>query len=186
MTSYKIQPELRFELMENEIPLWTGSPSKKTVFGLSDIFYVPFSLSWFCASLFFFVDQYNHDKWSPLTFCFSVFVIAGLHFVIGRFFYDRKRRANILYCITDKRVIIRSGMWLDDYESIYVDQLPNEFTVDERPDGSGTIIFGRNDFRPGMLPGIGKLDIGYIPVSRLEMINDVRYVQSLLLKLQKN
>ncbi|WP_426671293.1 hypothetical protein ACPPVU_08660 [Mucilaginibacter sp. McL0603] len=186
MTSYKIQPELRFELMENEIPLWTGNPSKQIVFRSSDIFYIPFSLAWFSVFLFFFVEQYNHDKWAFFTFWFFVFMIAGLHFVVGRFFYERKRRANMLYCITDKRVIILSGIWLADYESVYVDQLPAQFTINERPDGSGTIIFGPNNFRLGMLPGIGKLDVGYTRAPRLEMINDVKYVQSLLLKLQKN
>jgi hypothetical protein len=186
MTSYKIQPELQFELLENETPLWTRRPSKQIVFRLSDVFYIPFSLAWFCASLFFFVEEYKHDKWSFITFWLFVFVIAGLHFVVGRFFYDRKRRANMLYCITDMRVIIRSGIVMDDFESIYIDQLPGEFTVDEKSNGSGTIIFGPNNFRLGMLPGIGKLDVGYTRAPRLELINDVKYVESLLLELKKN
>jgi hypothetical protein len=185
MTSYKTQPELQFELMENEIPLWTGRPSKQIVFRSCDIFYIPFSLAWFCASLFFFVEEYKNDKWSFFSFWLFVFVIAGLHFVVGRFFYDRKRRAYMRYCITDMRVIIRSGIVMDDFESIYVDELPGKLTVDEKSDGSGTIIFGLSNFRLGMLPGIGKLDVRYTRAPRLESINDVKYVESLLLKLKK-
>jgi hypothetical protein len=50
-------------------------------------------------------------------------------------------RSRLIYGITDRRAIIISGFRRRSVQSIYLSSL-SALTLEERPDGSGTIYFG--------------------------------------------
>ena len=71
-----------------------------------------------------------------------LFVSAGIYILIGRFLHDMWIRRRVRYAITVSRVFIRSGMFGSVMSSFPLETTP-EVSSDERPDGSGDVIFGQ-------------------------------------------
>jgi len=69
------------------------------------------------------------------------FVAAGLYLTAGRFFYDAYRRAGTTYAVTNRRVILLSGVFYRNTRSLNLSGL-DEVTVSQRRDGSGDIALG--------------------------------------------
>ncbi|QEE51118.1 PH domain-containing protein [Flavobacterium alkalisoli] len=140
-----IQHELKSHLGVNEHLLWVGEPKQGVIFRTSDIFVIPFSIFWFGFALFweFTVIYYG----IPVFAIFGLFfVVMGLYFIIGRFIYDAKNRKNTIYGITESRVLIRSGIFKKEVKSLNIKVLPH-ITFRENKNGSGTVLFGYDDFR---------------------------------------
>jgi hypothetical protein len=178
-----IQRELQFELIESEKLIWTGRPNSGIVFRNNDLFLIPFGLIWFGFVLIAAFSVASANVPGPAVLFFIPFFIAGLYVTVGRFFIDRKRRANTIYGITDNRVIIRSGIFSKSVNSLNIKSLPN-ISISEKSDGSGTIVLGQNDFMFSLMTGM--MSQGRRQTPRLESITDVKNVYSLLLKLQRN
>lgn len=64
--------------------------------------------------------------------------------VFGRFFVDILQRKKMYYGVTNERIIIVSGLFSQATKSIDLKGL-TEITFDEKSNGLGTIIFGRNE-----------------------------------------
>ena len=65
----------------------------------------------------------------------------GLYMIFGRFWVDAKSRSATADALTDRRVLIISGILSRSVKSLPLSTL-SELTLDENRDGTGTIMFG--------------------------------------------
>lgn len=104
------------ELEPGETLLWSGQPRKGVVFRSSDIFFIPFSLMWGGFAIFWeaSVLSLGHKTGHQAPLFFSLwgipFVLLGLYLIFGRFIVDALQRKNTYYGLTDRRVIILTGI----------------------------------------------------------------------------
>ncbi|HTD41497.1 MAG TPA: PH domain-containing protein [Mucilaginibacter sp.] len=189
MIDIDIQQELQYELLDDEKLIWTGRPGLGIIFRKIDIFIIPFSLVWFGMMLFAIfgastsASENSNVPW-PVFLFFIPFLFAGCYITFGRFWIDKRRRANTVYGITNDRIIIRSGVFSKKVNSFNIKTLSN-LSVDEKSDGTGNIIFSQNDFMFGMMSGMIWQSMGTRFVPRFELIEDVRSVYNIILKLQR-
>ena len=80
----------QFALDRNERELWAGAPQTGIVLRGVDAFLIPYSV--FCASFAVFWEAWALRSGSAFFAIFgAVAVLAGVHFVFGRFLYDAWR-----------------------------------------------------------------------------------------------
>lgn len=132
------------ELGPQERLLWVGKPRAGLVLRPSDAFLIPFSLLWGGFALFW---EYSVVT-SGAPFFFTLwgipFVLLGLHFIFGRFLVDMRQREHTVYGLTNERVFLISGLFTRTVKSLNLRTL-FEMSLNERPDGSGTITFGQGN-----------------------------------------
>jgi hypothetical protein len=142
------------ELGSQERLLWAGKPRAGLVFRPLDAFLIPFSLLWGGFALFWEYSVLN----SGAPFFFSLwgipFVLVGLYFIFGRFLVDERQREKTVYGLTNERVIIISGLHTRTVKSLNLRTL-SDVSLNERPDKSGTITFGRCDPYSWWFQGLG-------------------------------
>jgi hypothetical protein len=121
--------------------LWSGQPKQGLFLRPADAAVVPFSIMWGGFALFW-EWEVMHTS-APFFFrLWGVpFVLAGLYFMVGRFFTDARVRANTLYGLTNQRIIILAGLFASTTKSLSLNTL-SELSITERADRSGTITFG--------------------------------------------
>jgi hypothetical protein len=180
--NFDIENDLRQTLSKDEKLLWTGRPKAGIVFRSSDIFFIPFSLLWFCFAIFW---EYNVVKMGINFFAlFGLpFIVMGLYISAGRFFIDALKRKNTVYGITDNRIIIKSGIFSKDIKSLNIRTI-TDLTFREKADGTGTISIGPTDFRYAIFSGMGYWPGLKLPPS-LELIDDVKRVYNILIDQQR-
>lgn len=100
------QQTAREHLRADEQLLWAGTSDPAKVFAPRDAFLVPFSLLW-CGFAVFWESQAigSGAPWFPVLFG-GVFVVIGLHIVIGRFLVKRHRKRTTTYAVTNRRALI--------------------------------------------------------------------------------
>ena len=180
--SYEDRSIIDKELKSDESLLWSGKPRQGIQLHSSDAFLIPFSLLW--GGFAFFWEYSVWKSGGPSFFLlFGIpFVLVGIYFIIGRFFYDATVRKNTFYGVTSERVIIVSGYFQRKVRSINVKSL-DEISISEKRDHSGTITLGQTPpFYAWMQtgwPGMGKQ-----AVPQLEMIPNARSVYNLIVDLQ--
>jgi hypothetical protein len=141
MTEQEARQEIVGELEAGELVLWAGVPKQGLTLRGTDAFLIPFSLLWGGFAIFW--EASVVASGAPLFFALwgIPFVGMGLYLIFGRFFVDARQRARIAYGLTDKRVIIRSGLFSRSVKSLTLRTL-SDVTLTESGDGSGTITFG--------------------------------------------
>lgn len=173
---------VRAQLESGEQLLWSGQPRQGLVLRPSDAFMIPFSLLWGGFAIFWEVSAILTG--APVFFwLFGVpFVLIGLYLIFGRFFTDARARTHTFYGLTNDRILITSGKHGRRVQSLSLSTL-GDITLDERGDGSGTIIFahanplGRmGNF--GARSGVGA-SRGQMP-PRFEMIPQARKVYEMI------
>jgi hypothetical protein len=135
--------EIQSNLLSGEHVLWSGEPGKGIVFTGRDVFMIPFSLMW-CAFAIFWTFAATGDG-APIFFTLwgMMFVLIGVFFVFGRFVADMMLRRNMIYALTDRRVLIsRSGL-AAKFTALRLDALP-DVKLTSKPDGTGSISFGNS------------------------------------------
>ncbi len=113
-------------LQEDETLIWNGDPQQGFIFRRSEILFTPLAILLFVLAAaweFYAVStlatalQFNDlPLWIPVVLIFMTctafpFVLLGLFLLVGRFFYDRQRRMRTHYALTNRRVIILSGLF---------------------------------------------------------------------------
>jgi len=134
------EAQVQQELETGESLLWAGIPKQGPALRDSDLTVIPFSLL-FCGFAFYWEWSVYHS--GPVFFRLwgIPFVLAGLYVMVGRFCVDSEQRSKTAYGLSDRRIVIVSGILARNVTSLALDQLP-EIHVSEKPDRSGTITFG--------------------------------------------
>jgi hypothetical protein len=178
------QQEISRVLDSDESLLWSGAPRQGLMLRPGDIFMIPFSLLWGGFAIFWEASVLRSN--APVFFAlFGVpFVLVGLYMIVGRFFVDARIRAKTSYGITNRRAIIVSGLFSRTTTSLPLRTL-TDVSLQERPDHSGTIMFGRplpySYWSSGMRwPGMSQYS-----TPAFEMIRDAKSVHDQLLKAQR-
>jgi hypothetical protein len=97
------------ELRPGERLLWVGQSDPARLFSPRDGFLVPFSILWCGFAIFWEVGVLTTG--APWFFALfgGVFVLIGLHLVVGRFFVKRHRKRTEAFAVTDRRAFITNG-----------------------------------------------------------------------------
>jgi hypothetical protein len=135
---------IKDELEKDERLYWSGQPASGIKLGPYDIFFIPFSIMW--AGFIIVWEIIAISTGAPFAFSlFGIpFILIGLYMIFGRFIIDSKQRKQTFYGVTDKRVIIKKGIYTQTVNSLQLDSI-NEVSVSTKTDGSGTITFGRHN-----------------------------------------
>lgn len=179
---YHITNELQQHLDHGERLIWTGQPRKGIIFRPSDMFLIPFSMTWCGFSIFWVIMA---AKGSIFFAMFGIpFVLIGLVLVFGRFIIDAKQRQYTYYGITNNRIIIKSGVYKKSIKSLDIKSL-SDIEYIEKGDGSGTINLGPKN--PMMMWGNGmNWWPGVLEIPSFDLIEDVRKVYSKIIEIKKN
>lgn len=131
--------------------LWSGALFYRGGLAVKDIFMIPFSLVW---SGFAFFWEYkvimSYIRTGEMLYILfiafgSIFVIAGIYLLVGRFFYEAYAARSTFYAVTDRRVVIRMEAFPRRVQSIFINKLDKiEFVSGKGT--AGSIIFGRGSY----------------------------------------
>lgn len=147
------QEVFRKELLSDESIEWTGQPDPSIVFSKMDAFLVPFSLMWGGFAIFWelsvtgiLFQSKGHGGPPPVLFAlFGVpFVLMGLYFIFGRFFYKAWKKKRTYYAVTNRRVVtVTVGPRGRNVQATLIRDIP---TINKSVGGSGvgTLIFGNS------------------------------------------
>lgn len=151
--------------MPDERIVWSGRPNANKIFSQGDAFLVPFSLLWAGFAVFWegsvilaLLDgESESGNGGPLwmfVFFGIPFIVMGLYFVIGRFFYKHARQKRTHYAVTNRRAIVLYSWPKRRAISAFLRELATVETA-FNPDGSGTIRFGASPWWPGSMDNSG-------------------------------
>jgi hypothetical protein len=182
MPNYEIERELQSSLSPGEELLWTGRPKTGLVFRKTDFFMIPFSLIWFGFVIFWITMTVKMG--APLIFTlFGVpFLFVGAYITFGRYIIDARNRANTRYGLTRERILIRTGAGQTTLTSLNIATL-GTITLEQKADGTGTIILGENDITPIAFQSARRYAVKQAP--RLEFVDNVQAVYNQILELQR-
>lgn len=186
---FRIDPEIRnvFSdlLFSGEQVLWTGRPRTGWKFKKSDLPIVGFAIIWCGFLAFWYSMVYLMD--APVLFLlFGIpFVLVGIYLLLGRFYIDARRRNHTFYIITDQRIMIRTGIYTMEIESIHFKKMGEPKLVVES-NLTGTIHLGKrpDNYYETTFPW-DKIKDQLLPW-RIEMIDDPMEVYNLIVSLQRN
>ena len=180
---FELQNELRDDVNHGERLLWAGRPKRGVLFRPSDTFLIPFSIVWFGFSVFW--ETMAFFTGSIFFILFGIpFILIGFYICIGRFFADSLRRKNTVYGVTTKRVIIKSGVFNKQLRSFNIDKI-TDVALTEKPDGSGTIMFGASPTQAvAVFNTLGSWQ-GSKLVNGIEFVPDAKKVYNIIVDAQK-
>jgi hypothetical protein len=111
------------------------------------------------------------------------FVLVGLYIVFGRFVVEAQQRATTFYGLTDKNVIIVSGLLSKKVKRLNLRTI-SDVSLDERKDGRGTITFGPTPPFHAWSAATGWPGMGHRAVPAFDMIENARSVYNLVMTTQ--
>jgi hypothetical protein len=150
-----------------------------------DILMIPFSLLW-GGFAFFWEYSVLQQKDAPVFFALwgIPFVLAGIYIIIGRFFVDSYQRSRTFYAVTDHRVLIVSGLFNREIKSLSLSNL-SEISLQERADGSGSILFGPSNPLYAMWASTSWPGMSKRMAPAFDLVEDVRHVYEVLRATQR-
>jgi hypothetical protein len=107
----------------------------------SDGFLIPFSLMW-GGFAFFWELSVLRTGLMPFALFGIPFVLVGLYLIVGRFWVDARARSSTVYAITDRRILIISGVDGRKSQTIPLSTMTN-VELRRTSDGRGTITLGK-------------------------------------------
>jgi hypothetical protein len=145
---------------------------------------IPFSILWGGFAILW--EASAVAMGAPFFFAlFGVpFVLIGLHFTIGRFFLDSRMRAKTFYGLTDRRIIILSGVFSRSTNSLPLRTL-HDLLLRERADGRGTILFGRPYPFASWYAGMQWPGMSHYETPSFELIEQSKRVHDQILEAQR-
>jgi len=148
------------ELIKDEHIMWTGQPDTSVVFTRADIFLIPFSLFWGGFAIFWEVTVLfarNKAGGGPPAFFAlfgMIFVVLGLHFILGRFIWKNFKKKRTYYAVTNKRVIVLTKTFGKNIQAEFIDRIPG-INKSIRSNGIGTVRFGNSNMMSAMYGNTG-------------------------------
>ena len=146
-TLMQVEQEIGSEVDMGERVLWTGQPRQGLLFVWADLYTIPVGLLCFGFSV----------VWTVAAGAFGLFglpfMLIGGYAAIGRLAVDIKQRKHTYYGVTDRRVLIVSGVFNKTVKSLDLRTLPS-LSVSEQKSGTGTV-----DFQPRT--GFERLSAGF-------------------------
>lgn len=135
-------------LSPGEKVIWRGQPPQGLLlFRAQDLAMVPFFAIWTGFSLFWeamAIMAFLEGGMGSPGICFPLFglpfVAIGLYMLSGRFLLDAPARRRTYYALTDRRVVIVSGLRDRSVVSIPLDRIDNVQMILHR-NGKGTLMF---------------------------------------------
>jgi hypothetical protein len=187
-TTFDLSPQNRIAqvLDSGESLIWSGVPGQGIRLRPSDAYMIPFSLMWGGFAIFWEVSALRiRASNSTLMSLWGIpFVLLGLYMIVGRFFADARIRANTFYGITDRRIVIISGLFSKTINSLPLRTL-TDISLQERADRSGTILLGRPQPYSSWNSGMRWPGMSQYSTPAFEMIPNAKAVHDQLLEAQR-
>jgi hypothetical protein len=164
--------------------IWSGIPRQGLLLRPTDALMIPFSLLW--GGFAFYWEASALSSGAPPFFLLwgIPFVLVGVYIIVGRFFVDARVRANTFYGLTDRRVIILSGLFARTTSSLPLRNL-TDISLQERSDRSGSILLGRPHPQYAWFAGTRWPGTAQYATPCLELIPTVKRVYDQLLEAQR-
>ena len=184
-----LQAELRPYLDGDETLLWTGQPKSGILLRNTDFFIIPFSLFWLAFALFWTylalgTGGFFGENGLPIFAWLGVpFILVGVVLAFARFPLDARFRDKTIYGLTEKRILVKTGLFSEEFASYNLEDL-GSLRLREGKNGFGTIALNENDKSALMSSGLEWMP-GAQPIAHLDMIPNVRKVYQQILYLQK-
>lgn len=176
--------EISRHLESEELLIWSGRPKQGIILRGSDAFMIPFSIFWSGFAVFWVAGVFTQGASLFWVLFGGLFVLIGLHFMVGRFFLDSRVRANTFYGLTNRRVIILSGILSRSITSLPLRTL-HDLSLRERADGRGTILFGRSHPHVGWYAGMQWPGMSAYETQSFELIEHSKRVHDQILDAQR-
>lgn len=125
------------ELEGGEELLWSAQPRQGLILRKSDNWMIPFSIFWAVFAINWEIEAISSGAPTIAILIGGIFVIFGLQLTVGRFFRDAALREKTFYGITDRRVIILSG--IKEKQAIYL-RRPEIETVSQPENEPGLLL----------------------------------------------
>jgi Bacterial PH domain len=164
--------------------IWSGAPRQGLLLRPGDVFVIPFSLLWGGFAIYWELSVLQSNAPAFLALWGVPFVLIGLYMTVGRFFADARLRARTFYGLTDRRVIIVSGLFSRTITSLPLRTL-TDVSLQERSDRSGTIMLGRPQPYSAWSSGMRWPGMSQYSTPTFEMIADAKRVHDQLLEAQR-
>jgi len=184
MINFDAGQELQSTLSPGEKLLWADRPKGGIVLHGYDVFAIPFSLMWGGFAIFWESTVLRTQGPIFMKLWGIPFVLVGLYMIIGRFFFDAKKRSNTVYGLTEDRIIIKSGIFRKTIKSLNIRTL-SDISFNQKKDNSGTITLGPSNFNTSYLRNVDILG-NRSAIPQLEMIEDVKTVYDKIIALQQS
>ena len=169
------------QLSSDEKLLWVGSPQKGILFRKFDFALIPFSILWAGFAIVWEIVVIRTGGPVLMVIWGIPFVLVGLMLLFGRFIVDAKIRENTHYGVTDKRVIIITGLFNRKIQSSDLSLLRG-LTLIEAKNRKGTISFNaENPYSSWMQ----NLPFGQTSAPQFEIIENARDVYDIISKARK-
>ncbi|MEO6340582.1 MAG: hypothetical protein ABIO39_11120 [Caulobacteraceae bacterium] len=170
-------------LLPQEHVVWQGRPSAGLILRPIEVLLIPFSLLWGGFAIFWNISVWVTPTPLPFKLFGLPFLVIGLYMIFGRFLVDMALRKNLLYLVTDKRILIFRNEGASTSRSLDIRHLPS-LELNERADGNGTIRFGSSG---GMFSGVNSGGFAiwsptFDPTPQFLGIESVRKVYELIQK----
>ena len=168
---------LQTELRPGEVLVWSGQPLPKLAARGAWIFSAIGGVMLIPMLLFvgFFILMLLVLKNAGSLICFLPFLCVlalMIAMLVGLPIFARRSALNTVYALTNQRVIIwRQGIFSLSVRSFSPDQL-GEFRREERPDGSGRIIF-RQSHQRDMDGNYHTYTVGFLAIAHVRDIEEL-------------
>lgn len=137
MAGHSSEAQIAQHLLPDEQLLWSGRPATGLIFRRVDIMLIPSSLMWSLPLL----GVLGGPPMGGFGLLVLPLYLVAIYMTLGRFVVDVVRRQHIIYGLTDRRVIIVSGIWR---AKVSIVRLRTNVQVEYRAHaaGRGSIHFG--------------------------------------------
>ncbi len=170
--NHEAEQAVQRELDPGERLLWAGNPQKGILFRKFDFALIPFSIFWTGFAIVWEIIVIRTGGTILMIIWGIPFVLAGLMMLFGRFIVDAKIRETSYYGVTDRRVIIITGLFKRKIQSSKLSLLRG-LTLTEAKNRKGTISFSaENPYSSWMQ----NLPFGQTLAPQFEMIDNARDV----------
>ncbi len=177
------------QLAPGELLLWFGKLRQGFYLGAGDISNFLFSFVWsgfvWLATIFLWTSV---EELLPKLLIIAL-ALFGLYMVVASFSSDAAQRRNTFYALTNRRVIIISGLFRRKANSFDLRTLPDMKLTRENDDGSGTIIF--NEIKVNSMAGWVNRDVvkrgrtNFIYIPKFDRIQQARSVYETIREAEK-